>query len=338
MGVFYFFGRNSRFEKKELLFLFKGIMILAICAFFLNIVESIIDTHFQQFSGYALFNSKFYEMEPTGNFGLTWTFETQTGSKRLASFFSDPLNLAASSLMAFSVGLIWYLTSERKNATIYILVMFAAVMSIYFSSSRASFVAFFIMLFFIALIFRLHTLLKIGVSLVLIFTLYVLMFAEERFYYFVYDTITFQNASSVGHVVEWLIALQSMIDNPFGIGLAMSGNSSTVTDQLRVGGENQYLIFGVQLGFIGMILYIATLFSGIWISLKTFRMVDDVMVARVAFVACTVKFGMLLPLFTSNAENFFYVSLLSWWMVGYSVKAYNKSIILNQEARKALTD
>jgi hypothetical protein len=63
--------------------------------------------------------------------------------------------------------------------------------------------------------------------------------------------------------VEWLLALDSMIANPLGIGLAMSGNAGSVTDELRVGGENQFLIYGVQLGWIGMLLYIGALFTGI---------------------------------------------------------------------------
>ena len=43
------------------------------------------------------------------------------------------------------------------------------------------------------------------------------------------------------------------------------------------------------------------------------------MTARVAFTAHTVKVGLLLPLFTANAELYIYVSWVSWWMVGYSM-------------------
>ncbi|WP_460542775.1 O-antigen ligase family protein [Echinicola sediminis] len=335
LAAFYFFGRNSRLKEEEISLLFKGIMVIAIISFGVNLVESAIDTHFQSFSGYSAFNLAVYNFEPTGHYNLTWTFETQTGAKRFASFFSDPLELAASSLMAFSAGLVWYLTSKRKEANIYLLVMIAASGGVLFSSSRASFTAFFIMLFFIAFIFRLYGLFKIGIFIVFSFIAYVLLFAEKEFYYFIYDTITFQNASSVGHIVEWLVAVDSIIQHPEGIGLAMSGNTASVSDEMRVGGENQYLIFGVQMGVLGMALYIILLAASITIALKTFRQVENVMAARVAFVACTVKFGLLLPLFTSNAENFLYVALLSWWMVGYSIKSYHE-VKLNQQV--SLTD
>lgn len=323
IGAFYFLGRNTFLRESQVSLWFKGIMAIAILAFGLNILEKLLGTHFQQFTGYALFNYAINGIEPSGNYGLTWTFETQTTGMRLASFFSDPLELASSCLMAFSVGLIWYLTTKRENGGFYVLVMVAAVGSLFFSSSRAAFMAFFIMVFFIAVVFRLYRLLLLGTSVFGLFVIYILFFASEDFYYFVYDTLTFQNESSIGHVLEWVIGLESMISNPFGIGLAMSGNVGSVEEDVRVSGENQFLIYGVQLGFIGMILYIAILAFGILRSLEVFRKSPNLNNARIAFVAAVTKFGLLLPLFTANAELYLYVSLLTWWMLGYSMKEYN---------------
>lgn len=59
-------------------------------------------------------------------------------------------------------------------------------------------------------------------------------------------------------------------------------------------------------------------------ALKVFRASPDVYAARIAFVAAVTKFGLLLPLFTANAELYLYVSLLTWWMLGYSMREYNK--------------
>ena len=155
------------------------------------------------------------------------------------------------------------------------------------TASRAAFGAFYIMLLFVAVIFRLYKLLGLGI---------LTFFASDEFYYFVYDTITFQNASSVGHVA----------------------------DEVFVGGENQILIYGVQIGVLGMFFYIAILGFGIYKSLLVFRKTEDSNTARIAFVAATTKFGLLLPLFTSNAELYTYVSLFTKWMMGYSLTAYNQ--------------
>lgn len=323
-AMVYFAGRNTVFGDIDVKRLFQVIFVIAVSAFAVNLLESLSNTHLQNFTGYALFNQVVNNMEPSGNFGLSWTFETQAITKRFASFFSDPLELASSVLLGFAAGLIWFLTSKREHSFPYILVMACSMGSLFFSSSRAAFGAFFVMIFFISVIFRLHKLILFGFSLVIFFVVFVIFFASEDFYYFVIDTLTFQNASSVGHVLEWFVALESMIDNPFGIGLAMSGNSGSVTDEARVGGENQFLIYGVQMGFLGMFLYILLLGFSISRAIRVFRNTENVMSARIAFTAAAVKTGLLLPLFTANAELYTYVGWVSWWMVGYAMNEYSK--------------
>ncbi|MEP0713336.1 O-antigen ligase domain-containing protein [Algoriphagus sp.] len=324
-SLIYLLGRNTPFGDLELKSLFQIIFIIAIGAFLMNLVENyLLNAHLQQFTGYALFNQEINDIEPQGNYNLTWTFETTNAMKRLGSFFSDPLELASSVLMGFAAGLIWFLTSERDQQWKYLLVMLCCIGSLVFASSRASFAAFFLMIFFVALVFKLYKLIGIGILSLLLFVGYVIFFAPEDFYFYVVDTLTLADSSSVGHVVEWVLALNSMVTNPMGIGLAMSGNFGSVTDELRVGGENQFLIYGVQLGWMGMFLYIATLFSGIWTSIYVFKNSENLNLARMAFVAGTVKAGLLLPLFTANVEIYTYVSWVSWWMVGLSVREYSR--------------
>lgn len=323
-GFVYFLGRNTGFNELEITRIFKIIFLIAIGAFLVNCLESfVLGAHLQQFSGYALYNQAINDIDPTGNFGLTWTFETQAVTKRLASFFSDPLEMASSVLMGFAAGLIWFLTSKKEESWPYLIIMACSLGSLVFSASRAAFGAFFVMIFFIALVFRLYKLIGLGFLALLGFGFYVLVFASEDFYFFVVDTLTFENSSSVGHVVEWLLALDSMVANPIGIGLAMSGNAGSVTDELRVGGENQFLIYGVQLGWLGMMLYILLLASSVVISLRVFHQTENLSHARLAFVGAVVKVGLLLPLFTANAEMYTYVAWLTWWMIGFSVKEYS---------------
>lgn len=324
-GFVYFLGRNTRWDELEIKRLFQLIFVVMVAAFLVNLVENfILQAHLQQFTGYALYNREINGIDPTGNFGLSWTFETQAVTKRLASFFSDPLELASSVLMGFAAGLIWFLTTDRKTNWQYLLVMLVSLGGLIFSASRAAFGAFFIMIFFVALVFRLYKLIGTGFLALVAFGIYVVFFASEDFYFFVLDTLTFENSSSMGHVLEWLVALESMMSNPLGIGLAMSGNFGSVEDELRVGGENQFLIYGVQLGWLGMILYILTLANGIRDSIRVFRTTAQTSIARVAFTGAVVKVGLLLPLFTANVEIYTYVSWLTWWMIGFSIREYSE--------------
>lgn len=324
-GLVYFLGRNTQWDQAEIRKLFVLIFGVMFAAFGVNLIENyLLQAHLQQFTGYALYNQVINNIDPTGNFGLTWTFETQAVTKRLASFFSDPLEMASSVLMGFAAGLIWFLTTKREENWKYLLVMLVSLGCLVFSASRAAFGAFFIMIFFVALVFRLYKLIGAGFLALLLFGIYVVFFASEDFYFFVLDTLTFENSSSVGHVVEWLLALDSMISNPLGIGLAMSGNFGSVEDELRVGGENQFLIYGVQLGWLGLLLYSLTLATGVRDSIRVFRSSTNTAIARVAFTGAVVKVGLLLPLFTANVEIYTYVSWLTWWMIGFSLREYSE--------------
>ena len=78
---------------------------------------------------------------------------------------------------------------------------------------------------------------KIILSSLLIVTvgfLYVYFFSSDDLRFLIQDTITFQNTSSLGHLIEWIEGLISIYENPFGVGLAMSGNASGVDQSLSL--------------------------------------------------------------------------------------------------------
>ena len=126
------------------------------------------------------------------------------------------------------------------------------------------------------------------------------------------DTLKFENSSSLGHLVEWIEGIISMIQNPFGIGLAMSGNANSVDQALKVSGENQFLIFGVQMGIVSLLTYIFILYYIIKRSVITYLSSSDFN-QQISFIVACTKFGLLLPLLTANAELYLFVSLFSWF-------------------------
>lgn len=324
-GAMYFLGRNCDFGFDRIRTLLHAVVVLVFIAFLFNCFERVTDTHLQSMIGYAKYHDEVNENDPTGNYGLTWTFEAQDGKKRFASIFTNPLDLSASMLIGFAVAFILFYQSRDKNLRwIYAFTIFLVLLNLSAAYSRASFASLFSVIFFIAIIFRVYKLIGLGVALAAAFTIYIVFFAAKETQYFVIDTLTFQNASSLGHVLEWLEAIESMITNPLGIGLATSGNAGGVESALQIGGENQFLIYGVQLGVIGMLLYTSTLIVGIFISLKAFRLAKKQDDQLIPFIASAAKFGLLLPLFTANIEIYLYVSFTTWWMVGFSATQYER--------------
>ena len=226
--------------------------------------------------------------------------------------------LITTAICIFYLLFVPYKTNKYK----YLSILGCAFICVVFAYSRASFVAFFMMIAFMAIMLRYYQIIITGIVGFVLIALYIIFFAADEVLFFVIDTITFENSSSVTHIVDWLEAVNSIIENPMGIGLGMSGNAGGVEKELVVGGENQFLVYGVQLGVIGMLLYIGMMAYGIRNAWRAFRMADSGKEGLVPFVAAAVKFGLILPLFTANAEVYIYVCLVSWWFIGYAETQY----------------
>lgn len=325
MSLVYFFGRQVKFEFGEWRSVFKLTIIVTGVAFVVVILERFYGTHFHSIIGYVKYYAQMLKIEPSGNYGLNWTFEAQGGQPRYGSIFANPLEFAASMLISVAIG-VFYLLNVRpfRNRQYYLAFLLISLICIFFAFSRASMLAVLIMLAFIALLIKYYKIFQPLIVLLAVLVVYVTFIASDEVRYFALDTIMFRNSSSLTHLVDWLTAIDSIITNPLGIGLAMSGNAGGVEDGLRVGGENQFLVFGVQLGVLGMLIYILIIILSIRHSWLAYRRSTSRKEQLVPFVAASVKFGLLLALITANAEIYLYVSLVSWWMVGASETIFQK--------------
>ena len=162
--------------------------------------------------------------------------------------------------------------------------------------------------------------------IVLLGFVYVYNFSDEELRFFIQDTLTFQNTSSLGHLVEWIEGIISIYENPFGVGLAMSGNASGVDQSIKIGGENQFLIYGVQMGIVSLVLYLLILIKAIYNSARLYLKSVDHNHKSIGFITSLTKFGLLIPLFTANAELYLFVALFSWYLVGQSERLYNTKL------------
>ena len=330
IGIVYHLGRHTYIDKQRWRFIVKVLIYLIVGSFLLALSEKIFGTHLQSILDYGRFNLIMNDVFPIGNYGLSWTFESQGGLPRLAAFFSNPLEFAATLLLFFSVCLNYLFHSKfNSNRLAYLGLLLLVSLSFYFSYSRGAIIASGIIVFFTLFLEKKYKLIRIALVLVIMLLIYTSFFSSKETQYFVLDTLNFQNTSSLGHLVEWLEGIESMLLHPMGIGLAMSGNGNGVDQALKISGENQFLIYGVQMGFLGLFIYISMLFKGIKDSLKVFKHSTKQHVRSISYVAAATKIGLLIPLFTANAELYLFVAFLSWFLIG-SIETYYLKNILNR--------
>jgi hypothetical protein len=312
----YFCGRLFPLRKTHLEKYFSFILVLTITAAALSFGEYFIQTHLQAYTGYSDLNYYVYKQDPSGNYGLSWTFEIENGAKRFASFFSTPLEHAAATIVALAI--IAGLYTEKSNQLFLSkfgwIALFATVASILLSLSRAAILSYFAVILIYSFITKRREILSIFYLSIVLFVLYLFSFSSKDIQDFVMDTITFSNQSSVGHLVEWLTGVESMIAKPLGLGLGASGGI-TANEGDAVGGENQFIIVGVQIGIAGLLLYMWIHFYTIYLAYKNYKLLKG-KEQKIAMIVLLIRVGMFLPMFTSNLDTYIYISYIMWFMTG----------------------
>ena len=329
ISITYLIGRNIKIGEVFFNSIKKILNYLILSLTFFLCFEFILSTHFHSIIDFSNYNILVNEIDPQGNYGLSWSFESQGSSPRYAAFFADPLELSASLLLLTSL-LIYNFWNNKRNISYFLLFMVAA--AFIFSFSRGAIVACIGIVLFGLLLNKKYKFLLLIFGLFLLSTLSLIYFGSEEIRYFIIDTLKFENTSSLGHLVEWIEGILSIFENPLGIGLAMSGNASGVDQAIKVGGENQFLIFGVQMGVLSIITYVLILFFVIKRSCKVYYMSSN-NDKHISFIVACTKFGLLLPLLTANAELYLFVSLTTWFFAGYIESRYTQ---LKFEKNKSL--
>lgn len=307
---------------------FKYVLLVSIAAAVLVLYEALIGQHFQTLTGYAEYNFYMYDQDPSGNYGLTWTFETENGFKRYASFFANPLEHASATLLALSVLAGLYTFDNNKiKLDLFGKIAFAATqISIFLALSRASFVSYFLMIYVYAFVTRKKLILNLyHLGFVAVVLYFAYLINNEEVYDFVVDTITFRNASSLGHVIEWLNGIEAMIANPLGLGLGSSGKVSSALG-LNIGGENQFIIVGVQLGFIGFMIYFLLQLLMIVYPLKWINRLSG-KERKIAITVFLLKVGSIIPLLTSDFESYIYISYFIWFLSGLFINILSRKMV-----------
>ncbi len=329
ISITYLIGRNVKIDEVFFNTIKKILKYLILSLTIFLCFEFILSTHFHSIIDFSNYNILVNEIDPQGNYGLSWSFESQGSSPRYAGFFADPLELSASLLLLTSL-LIYNFWNNKTKISFSLLFMVAT--AFLFSFSRGAIVACLGIVLFALLLNKNYKFLLLIFGLFLLSTLSLIYFGSEEIRYLIIDTLKFENTSSLGHLVEWIEGILSIFENTLGIGLAMSGNASGVDQAIKVGGENQFLIFGVQMGVLSIIIYSLILFFVIKRSCKVYCMSSN-NDKHISFVVACTKFGLLLPLLTANAELYLFVSLVTWFLAGYIESRY---IELKFEKNKSL--
>jgi O-antigen ligase len=261
----------------------------------------------------------------SGHYGLSWSFEINEGLKRFASFFSNPLEMAGSTLVAVSMLLAAYTTQDNKIIIDKFgwLVTAATAFAVLFALSRSSLVGYVLLIYVYSLLTNRKEITYFFYLLIGIAVLYLIYLLNDRHTYdYIISTFQLADTSSVGHVLEWIEGVQSMMDFPLGRGLGESGRVSAALQE-NVGGENQFIIVGVQTGIISLIIYLIIFILCIryfWLGFKS----SNFALRKIGLSLLLMKIAFIMPMLTSNFDSYSYILYLSWLLTGIFITSYHE--------------
>ncbi len=315
----YFVGKFLEPNSLNIEKTFKLISLFGIFVACVLISELMFYQNFQTLTGYADFMFNIFNQDTSGNYGLTWTFETDNGIKRFASIYSMPLEHAAATLITISAILSLILVQNNKiQLNKFLTISFiASILSILFAVSRASFLGYILILFSFALVSKNKQFkLVIKYGLFFIFFIFIFLIKDDIKNLFL-GTIFFTNSSSLTHLLAWTEAIFTIYNNPMGIGLGSIGILANKENSFFAG-ENQLLIIGVQVGVIPMIIYLLMYFKILKIAFLSYNNFDG-KIKRTSLFIFLVKIGLIVPLLTSEIESYIYISYIVWFISGYFI-------------------
>ncbi len=318
----YFTGRLMDIKTVYINKYFNYLVFLTIAAAAILSVEIVLNTHLQTITGFADYNFYVFNLEPSGSFGLTTTFESDGGYKRFASFFSSPIEHGTAAMIALCIIAALYTSDDNKIKIngMGLVALGASFLSILFAISRAPLIGYFFILYIYSIITKKKQIVNtihMAVAVVAVYLIYLFTRFEtvsDGIVGVIMNTIDFSNPSSVGHVLQWVEGILAIAEKPLGLGLGASGRIANSIGE-NVGGENQFIIIGVQAGIIALGLYLWAHIMFIKTSLKWLPHLKG-KERKVCMAVLLIKIGLITLLLTTEIEGSAYISYLSWFLSG----------------------
>jgi hypothetical protein len=272
-------------------------------------------SYFQNFLGVSAFT--------TGNeYGLPlnyWTFIAGRPFRRAGSVYLSGQGFAVPFLLFFPLATSYVFWRAKKiplHVFAYALVCIALLMTL----TRMTILIAIIQLVLFVLLMKRPEWAVAGISILgLVFVgAFVLI---PGFPTFVWQTLSWQEGSSVSHVNDWLRGASAFFERPWGWGLGTADQTAVRAGLQYITGDNLFLKYGVEMGAIGLLLLIMVLYTLGQTGLRLFRYAEDESRRRMGIVIWLTSIGIAINGITAVVFNSITLGWLFFWIAGAGVSA-----------------
>jgi hypothetical protein len=141
---------------------------------------------------------------------------------------------------------------------------------------------------------------------------------------FVWATLTFQTASSYSHVSDWRRGLVAFFEMPWGHGLGSSDQVAARFGRTAITADNMFLGYAVDLGALGLLGYLAVIFTIGFLSWRLFQTSPNREIRIVASTVFLTNLGIALNGTSSSPFNSVFLAYNFFLLAGAAVSAYQR--------------
>ena len=138
---------------------------------------------------------------------------------------------------------------------------------------------------------------------------------------FVWQTLSWQEGSSVSHTTDWINGLAVFFQNPWGSGLGTADQTAVRSGLPHLTGDNLYLKYGVEMGALGLALLIGALVAIGRSGLKLYRNGMNYAQRRMGITLWLAAVGIAINGITAVVFNSITLGWLFFWLAGAVVTA-----------------
>lgn len=147
----------------------------------------------------------------------------------------------------------------------------------------------------------------------------VLLLASDSVRLLVINTLTFTDHSASTRLVVWAQSIDAIVSQPFGYGISTTGQTAGRFGNTIVGIEGQYPKIGVELGLIGLLLYILMLaFISMYLMRAAYQ-ISSPYQRSICFAVALTFIGLALNSATTEWHNAIALVYPVWWLAGSCV-------------------
>jgi O-antigen ligase len=269
--------------------------------------------YFQDFLGVAAFTAG-------TDYGLPQNYWTGIGGhlvRRAGSVYLNGQGFAVPFLLFFPLVTAWVFLREKRTP-LQITAFLIAALGLGLTVTRATMVVAFIqIILFVALIRRPEWAvagLALGTAMFLAALLVVPGFPT-----FVWYTLSLQESSSISHATDWMNGLAALAQNPWGTGLGTTDQTALRAGLRHITGDNLYFKYGVEMGVLGLLLFVMTLASIGNAAMRLFKYGKSLAEQRLGITIWLATIGIAINGASTVAFNSITLGWLFFWLAGAAV-------------------